>query len=330
MRVYITNINGMAGAAQIGQNMVMDVASSLGYRELGIYAYNMQADSEIELNKRLDGILAGLHRGDVVVVQLPTWNSTAFDEKLLSRIRLFGVKLVIFIHDVVPLMFASNFYLMERVIAMYNQADVLIAPSQAMVDKLREHGLTTQKVVLQRMWDNPTELPMYPAHFERKIHFPGNPERFPFVREWRFDVPLHVYGTNEDLPEQVVKEAWRPNDELMMDLSRGGFGLVWMAEHDKDYMKLYCPYKLGTFLTAGIPVIVERGIANQDIIEENKLGLVVDSLEEAAELVKQLPEETYQQLVANVRGFNPLLRNGYFTRRLLIEAICAVYDNTEN
>ncbi|MGC4439663.1 beta-1,6-galactofuranosyltransferase, partial [Streptococcus suis] len=83
-------------------------------------------------------------------------------------------------------------------------------------------------------------------------------------------------------------------------------------------------------LAAGIPVIVERGIANQDIIEENKLGLVVDSLEEAAELVKQLPEETYQQLVANVRSFNPLLRNGYFTRRLLIEAICAVYDKTGN
>ncbi|MFS1664256.1 sugar transferase [Streptococcus sp. zg-JUN1979] len=328
MRVYLTNINGMAGAAQIGQNMVTDLAVSMGYRELGIYAYNMHADSEGELNKRLDGILASLRQGDVVILQLPTWNSTAFDERLLHRIKLFGVKVVIFIHDVVPLMFASNFYLMDRVIAMYNQADVLIAPSQAMIDRLKELGLETSKVVLQRLWDNPTPLPMQEARFKACLHFPGNPDRFPFMRDWQYDVPLYSYGHYADLPDTVVQNPWQSNDELIRSLSAGGFGLVWMAEHDKAYMKLYCPYKLGTFLAAGIPVIVERGIANQDLIEQNGLGLVVDSLEEAVGRIKAMSEETYQTLVANVRAFNPLVREGYFTRRLLTEAIFKVYDNS--
>lgn len=327
MRIYLTNINGMAGTAQLSQNMVMDIAVEMGCRELGIYAYNMHADTDIELNKRLDGILASLKAEDIVILQLPTWNTTAFDEKLMARIKLFRVKIAVFIHDVVPLMFASNFYLMDRVIALYNQADVIIAPSQAMVDKLREQGLTVEKIVIQGMWDNPTQIPMQKAHFKHQIHFPGNPERFPFVRDWQFDVPLHVYGTNENnLPEQVVKEPWHSNEQLMLELSQGGFGLVWMAEHDKDYMKLYCPYKLATFLAAGIPVIVERGIANQEIIEKNKLGLVVDSLEEAVEIIKQMPEKSYQQLVENVRQFNPLVREGYFTRRLLTETIFKLYS----
>lgn len=321
MRIYITNINGLAGTAALGQNMVTDIAVSMGYRELGIYAYNMNADTDVELNKRLDGILAGVHQGDLIILQLPTWNTTAFDEKLLSRIKLFNVKTAIFIHDVVPLMFASNFYLMERVIAMYNQVDVLIAPSQAMVDKLREHGLTTQKIVIQRIWDNPTHLPLQPAQFERKIHFPGNPERFPFVRDWQFDVPLHVYGVDEALPKQVVKETWRTNEQLIMDMSRGGFGLIWMAEHDKDYMKLYCPYKLGTFISAGIPVIVERGIANQDLIEKNGLGLVVDSLDEAVEHILNMTETDYQAMVTRVRSFGTLTRGGYMTRNILTNTI---------
>ena len=52
MRIYLTNINGMAGTAQLSQNMVMDIAVEMGCRELGIYAYNMHADTDIELNKR--------------------------------------------------------------------------------------------------------------------------------------------------------------------------------------------------------------------------------------------------------------------------------------
>ena len=106
-----------------------------------------------------------------------------------------------------------------------------------------------------------------------------------------------------------------------MEMSAGGFGLVWMDDHDKGYQELYCPYKLGTFLAAGIPVIVQRGIANQAIIEKNSLGLVVDSLEEAVEKIKGMTESDYQALVGAVRAFNPLLRQGYFTRRLLTEAV---------
>ena len=48
MRVYITNINGQSAqsTAQLCQNTVTDVAVSLGYRELGIYCYQIHTDSE--------------------------------------------------------------------------------------------------------------------------------------------------------------------------------------------------------------------------------------------------------------------------------------------
>lgn len=329
MRVYVTNINGMAGTAQLSQNMVMDIAAEMGYRELGVYAYNMHHDTEVELSKRLDGIVAGLHQGDVVILQLPTWNTTAFDEKLLLKLKLFHVKLIIFVHDVVPLMFASNFYLMDKVIALYNQADVLILPSQAMLERLQGHGLTVKQIVIQRMWDQPTTLPMFEANYKAQIHFPGHPDRFPFVREWKFDVPLHTYGiTDSTLPETVIQEPWQSPEELTMTLSKGGFGLVWMADHDKDYMKLYCPYKLATFLAAGIPVIVEKGIANQELIEANHLGLVVESLEEAVDRVQTMKAETYAELVASVRRFNPLVRQGQFTRRALTEAVYKLFDQS--
>ncbi|MBF0805601.1 MULTISPECIES: sugar transferase [unclassified Streptococcus] len=324
MRVYITNLNGQAAqsTAQIAQNMVTDIALDLGYRELGIYAYNIHSDTSSELSKRLDGIVAGLRHGDVVIFQTPTWNTTDFDERFMNKLKAYHIKVVIFIHDMVPLMFAGNYYLMERTIAYYNKADVIIAPSQKMLDVLRAHGLTVQKTVIQGMWDHPTESYQAEAHFKKEIHFPGSPERFSFVKEWQYTIPLNLYTWHQlPLPEQVNYKGYKPDQELLMELSHGGFGLVWMDDHDKDYQTLYCPYKLGTFLAAGIPVIVQKGIANQDIIKHNNLGFVVESIEEAVERIQSLSEVEYGQMVECVRTFNPLIRQGFFSRRLLTEAV---------
>lgn len=327
MRIYITNINGQApsSTAQICQNMVTDIASTLGYRELGIYAYNMYHDSPEELNKRLDGIITGLRPGDVVIFQTPTWNTTAFDEKLMHKLKAYHVRIVIFIHDVVPLMFAGNYYLMEQTINYYNLADVIIAPSQTMINSLVAHGLTVKKTLVQGMWDHPTQAPQLPAAFKKEIHFPGSPERFSFVKDWQFPVQLHLYAHQEaQLPPQVTKHHYRPDEQLLIEMSQGGFGLIWMDDHDKEYQKTYCPYKLGAFLAAGIPVVVQRGFANQELIENNRLGFIVDSLEEAVDRIMHLSETDYQHLVERVRTFSPLIRQGFFTKKLLTESVFKV------
>lgn len=324
MRVYITNLNGHAASstAQICQNMVTDIATTLGYRELAIHAYRMDADTPEELSKRLDGVIAGLRHGDVVIFQTPTWNTTAFDEKLMAKLRAYQIKIVIFIHDVVPLMFAGNYYLMDRTIAYYNQADVIVAPSQQMIDNLKRHGLAVAKTIVQGMWDHPTSVPQLQASFKKEIHFPGSPDRFSFVKSWNYDVQLNLYARQEvELPNQVKHFSYRPDEQLLLEMSEGGFGLVWMDDHDKEYQTLYCPYKLGAFVAAGIPVIIQRGIANQEIVENNGLGMIVDSLAEAVDRINSMSVEDYQNMVAKVRSFSPLVRQGFFTRKLLTEAV---------
>ncbi len=72
-------------------------------------------------------------------------------------------------------------------------------------------------------------------------------------------------------------------------------------------------------------MIVPHGISNQYLVEENNLGLVVDSLDEAVEQVQNITEQQYLEYVHHVRGFAELLRNGYFTRKLLTESIHLIY-----
>ncbi|HFI0695248.1 TPA: hypothetical protein ACGO4F_001338 [Streptococcus suis] len=73
--------------------------------------------------------------------------------------------------------------------------------------------------------------------------------------------------------------------------------------------------------------IIQRGLANQEIVEHNGLGMIVDSLDEAVARIHSMSAEDYQAMVARVRSFSSLDRQGFFTRRLLTEAVFkAIYD----
>ncbi|MBF0780172.1 MULTISPECIES: sugar transferase [unclassified Granulicatella] len=330
MKVHITNLHGHAqsSVAQIAQNMVTKIAMEMGIREIGIYAYPVQTDSPSELSKRIDGMMAGLGRDDIVIMQSPTWNNIEFDEIFIRKIKLYSdVKFAIFIHDIIPLMFKSNEYLIDRVIAMYNSADVIIVPSQKMLDELYRRGLTVKRIIIQHMWDYPVDLMLDTPKFSQTINFAGNPERFTFINEWTYANPLRVFtGQTIDTSEiNVIHEPWRANHELLIDLAKfGGFGLVWSQKSDVDYYELNISYKLGSYLAAGLPVIVQDTLSNQQIIKDNHIGIVVKDLEEANERISRMTELEYNEMVENVKNYRGLITQGFYTKKVLVDTIHAL------
>jgi len=313
-KVHITNLYGMAGDSTVilAQNAVTDIARALGYREIGIYFYNISTDSPSERSKRLDGIMASISFGDIVIFQSPTWNGWEFDAEFVAKLKDLRVKLVIFIHDVIPLMFRDNAYLMPTYMEMFNQADVIIAPSQQMVNRLCEAGLTVEKILIQEFWDHPHNL---------SLNQPAE------LQNWVYETPLRVFANEpKSNPEaNLVIEGWKRNEELLMELSKGGFGLVWNTQYNDgenvDYYEMNISHKLSTYLAAGIPVIVPNTLSNSHLIEERGLGFAVNSLEEANQLVQNMAPESYQEISSRAQGFAFLLKEGYITKKLLIDAI---------
>ena len=80
-------------------------------------------------------------------------------------------------------------------------------------------------------------------------------------------------------------------------------------------------YKCSAYLAAGIPVIVSNDIAERDTVVRKNLGLAVDSLDEAVSKVANMNERLYQDMVAGVQVFSNLIREGYFTRKCLTDAV---------
>ena len=182
MKTHITTLNNMAGTASLAHRRVLKVAQSIGCHEMGLSFYPLKPDYAKEIDKRLDGIIAPLNYGDIVIFQYPSWIGVNYDDSFCWR-----------------------------------------------------------------------------GYFEQ--------------------------------------------EKLMHELSKGGFGLVWSDDEYFDrYYSMNQPYKLGTNLAAGIPVIVKRGCVHEKFVERNGLGYAVDTLDEADKLVQSITDAEYIKLYHNVKN----------------------------
>lgn len=326
MNVYITKLNGMSftSTEQYAQHMAADIAHSLGIREMGIYRYYAEAESTENRTRRFDGIIAGINAGDIVICQFPTWNGLSFERALVRHIKAYHGRIIIFIHDVEALMSDTHHKDLQDTVELYNEAEVLIVPSLGMRMFLTEHGIRTgMKFVIQEMWDY-TALPgtLGSGTWNREIHFAGNPDGLHFPNAWEWEVPLKVYSDSECHGTHVRKMGWLAPERLLMELAKGGFGLVWYGNEEwRRYLSVNNSLKLGVYFAAGIPVIVPGGISSRSIIEKNHLGIAADTLEEAAEAIKKMTETDYQVYSAAAAQFAPLVREGFFTKKCLLDAI---------
>ncbi|GET09513.1 sugar transferase [Ligilactobacillus agilis] len=329
MRVHITNMNGQASTAQVAQNMVAKIArEQLGFTEMGIYSYNVASDGPDKLSGRLDGIIAGLSVDDVVILQSPTWNGARFEHLLLDRIKAYrNVKVIVFIHDVVPWMNADAAGELTNYIKLYNRCDLVISPNQKMTNRLRECGLMVTKVINQEFWDHPVAVDSTKvAPFAKRVTFIGLGSTKPLIENWDSEqVKLVLTADKQSMAadKNIEFMGYQYDYNLLGRLrQQGGFGLLWNALPIwREYMQYNTSYKLSTYLAAGLPVITSPNIAQREVIEAKKLGLFVNSVDEAVRQIENMTSAEYQEMRAGVEGFAHLIRNGYFTKRILTEAI---------
>ena len=327
MNLYITRINGMGDMTQMMQCMTAEIAHQLGFREMGIYHYNANAENARDRAVRFDGIIAGISAGDIVVCQFHTWNGLKFERGLVEHIKAYHGRIIIFIHSLEALMIRGSRFMLGETVELYNQAEALIVPSYEMKKFLTDSGIRSDmKLIVQEMWDYTTDISFHksPA-FRKEIHCTGRGDS-QYVNDWNYEIPLKVYSPTASKGKNIYRMGALDQEELVINLSEGGFGLEWYHDEQAyEYMRYGNSFSLSRYLAAGIPVIVPAGISSQKLIEENHLGLVVDSLEEAIKSVDLMSESEYQEYVRHVGRFAPGLRNGCYTKKCLTDAVQALF-----
>ena len=327
MNLYITKLNGMGNMTQFMQSMTTEIAHQLGFREMGIYFYNANAEKPEHRGVRFDGIIAGMQPGDIVVCQFHTWNGLRFERGLVNHIKAYHGRIVIFIHSLEALMISGSRFMLGETIELYNQAEALIVPSYKMKKFLLDQGIRMgMKFIIQEMWDYTTELSFQaPPVFQKQIHCINNTDS-EFVDEWNYNVPLKIYSSTVAKGQNVHNIEGLDRERLLLKLSEGGFGLEWYRDESAyQYMKYGNSFSISRYLAAGIPVIVPYGISCQKIIEDNHLGLIVDSLDDAVKEIEAMSASEYREYVRHVECFAPAVRNGFYTKKCLIDSVQTLF-----
>lgn len=110
MNVHITNIYGFIQDQELKkkQNLYADAGHILGFKEMGIFNFDVSTDTESELSKRLDGIISSLQFNDLVFVQLPTGNGEHYDNLLINKIKAYNTKICVLLHEQIEYEYILN------------------------------------------------------------------------------------------------------------------------------------------------------------------------------------------------------------------------------
>ena len=141
------------------------------------------------------------------------------------------------------------------------------------------------------------------------------------------DVKFNLYGIgydNKEIKNVNYKGAFKP-EELIEKLD-GSFGLVWDGTSKKsceggfgNYLRYNNPHKASMYIAAGIPIAIWKHAAIAQFVEENNIGITINSLDELTEIHRNLTDKQYQEMINNLRGISSKIRRGEFLKNTLKE-----------
>lgn len=280
----------------------------------------------------LKGVSA-LKKDDILVLQYPL---KKYYDYVVSKAVNRGARVITLIHDLGC--FRRKKLTVEEEIKRLNHSYAIVVHSPAMLEWLRDHGITTRMVILG-MWDYLSDA--QPAtqtlsHSPRpRLIFAGNVS--PAANGWIYllaendpDVDLILYGGNIDQSKKtpnMIDMGFVESDTLISS-AQGDYGVVWYGSSlDEgagplgDYLQYNAPHKTSLYIRAGLPVIIWEKAALAPIVTRLGVGITVPSLRDISKTIEKITPQQYADMRRNVSVLSDKLASGHFFTQALREAL---------
>jgi hypothetical protein len=261
-----------------------------------------------------------VEKGSEVHIQYPATGSIRWIIKILH---FRSCKVTCLIHDVISMRLESDIVAVKEV-RTFNLADELIVHSQAMAEKLKEMGVKPPMKILI-LFDYMTSISdVYHSSDIRSIVFAGDLRKSKFIKlltnEKKWNLHIYFYGvTDLDFKEHLnihYEGTFSPNN---ISHIKGAWGLVWDGDSIDScsssigrYLKYNSSHKISLYLMTEKPIIVWSQSSLRRFVEEQGIGIVVDSLLDIPELLSGITEIRYGEYVENVKRISKKIRGGAF------------------
>ncbi|WP_057770831.1 SP_1767 family glycosyltransferase [Lactobacillus selangorensis] len=281
----------------------------LGYDYVNIETYQRNDESYEALTARIDGILAGVKPGDLLIYQYPSHIDEQFEMTFIERASFRGIYIVPVVHDYKRLHFYNPGFDEARLLRI-SRANII--PTQAMEAELRQEAVGTP-FLLQNCWDFKTDKSFSEALPDKKVILAGHDQDSDVITNWSVNAPIIAIGNYNHPDSNVIRTT---STHEMIDKMPNGFGL---ARHGDNYSKYNLPCEVVMYLALGMPVFVWQGPPAAQLVTENHLGYAIQSVDEIDSIFAALHDSDLWNLQRRVQAFGTMLRNGYFTRQAVLK-----------
>ncbi|QVI35583.1 glycosyltransferase [Lacticaseibacillus chiayiensis] len=334
----------------------------IGFRQIDAFFYRWPEEPKDSLNARMDGILGGLKINDCLLIQWPLPDmGERWLQKLIKKTHEFGAKLIFLINGltswsdglILPgkrnqgeIQKALRNPKVQLEMLFLHQADAVITSSLQMVEQLKkELALTGQQLSPCATYLGPdgyrTRYFQNRRDLNKGIDFIDSLPGAPFFSQLPEDLHFNVYGDQSQnhllsQRQNITLLPWS-DPEAIPQLLKGTYGLVWASQQYpnvagvcSEYEEYQTSVTLALHLAANEPVIVWSQSAIADFVRKNGLGLVIDSLEQLAQQVATITDSDYNDMINNVERISPLIREGFYLKRAMLNVIAMLYDRTSD
>lgn len=291
--------------------------------------------------RQLQDKMRQVEEGSIVILQYPFYPQYC-NQDIVETIRYACTQkhatFVILVHDMDSLRDTTGKASLRDELQLVGGADAIIVHNSSMQERVTslDANLARRLYPLQ-LFDYLVSDTFHAeqARFARKVTIAGNLsyEKTQYVYQLSElhlqNIEVDLYGVNyTGAAEGAIRyKGVFASEEIPFC---EGFGLVWDGESIEtcagptgEYTRINNPHKLSLYMAAGIPVIVWRQAAIARFVEENHVGICVDSLYEIDERIGNMSEETYREMADHVAVISERVRNGWYTK-----AVCDRIYNT--
>lgn len=278
-----------------------------------------------------------MRRNDIVVLQYPVKKYFSF---ICNVARLKKAKTISLIHDLGS--FRRKKLTIPQELKRLNHTDYVIATNESMKQWLIQQGFHKPMGTLG-FHDYLSSVPI-PSdaknHRQEKdawnIIYAGslNLRKNAFIlnmKEIDKSFKFHLYGNMPDYnaiaeDKNMIWHGFMQADDFIAK-AKGDFGLVWDGDSLDEchgdfggYLKYNTPHKASFYLRAGLPIIVWRQSAIAQLVEQEQVGIAIDSLKQLPQQLKELSSQRYEELKANALRLSLEVNKGMNLKKAITDA----------
>ena len=278
-----------------------------------------------------------IKKGDILILQYPV----KYYRLLCFLVHLRKAEVITIIHDLEC--FRKKRNSVRKEIELMNMSDAIICHNPTMNKWLCDNGFKGYNgkgiLVTLNVFDFLSDSQCtdkqkrWPSH---SITYAG--QLAPIKNKFLYEIgsyienyTMNVYGKGFDksiatCPEKFDIKGFMLPDKLI-SCAEGDFGLVWDGGDINscdgnwgEYLKINTPHKVSLYIRCGLPIIIWRKAAMAQFVEENEIGICVDSLKDINNIYKNITKDEYVKMCDNVLRISYRLSEGWYCKTAISEA----------